>query len=267
MLDSDFNSAAMDGTMITAGSFSRLLVFESCPLRAKLAYVDKVPEPPQPPDRESPLDRGTRIHDAAENFCRGKGELVAELKNFKSEFLCLKALTAAGQTELEQSWEFDDAWQPLEPFTYPQGRRWTAGESEAFRRIWLRVKLDALVWTDKTTAVAIDYKTGKKHGNEIKHADQGNLYTVACFIKYPKLEQLTTEFWYLDQDELTQVHFTRKQGLRFFKNFNNRLLRMTSATEFPPRPSNHTCRFCPYKTGLLGKYGPEGTGDCQLNPV
>jgi hypothetical protein len=35
--------------MIKAGSFSRLDTFETCALRAKLAFVDKIPEPDRGP--------------------------------------------------------------------------------------------------------------------------------------------------------------------------------------------------------------------------
>lgn len=258
---------ATDGAMITAGSHSRLATYESCPFRAKLAYVDKVPEPTPPDSKETPLDRGSHIHDAAEAYCRGKQDLVEELFNFKPEFRRLRELTRSRKTELEQSWEYDDAWQPLAPFAYPKGRRWTAAETAAFRQIWLRIKLDAVVWLSPTEIVAIDYKTGKRYGNEIKHAEQLNLYTVGTLIKYPKVQHVHTELWYLDQDELTGLSFTRKQGLRFLAGFNQRLLKMTTATDFPARPSNHTCRFCPYKTGLIGKYGPQGTGHCDKNPV
>ena len=45
------------------------------------------------------------------------------------------------------------------------------------------------------------------------------------------------------------------QGMRFFKNFDNRGGAITTATEFPPNPNMFSCRWCPY--------GPRGTGHCD----
>src|SRR5690606_8448838 len=64
---------------IKSWSYSRLTGLEQCALRAKLAYIDRIPEPerPLPPGKtEHANDRGTRIHLAAELFVRGEAELI-----------------------------------------------------------------------------------------------------------------------------------------------------------------------------------------------
>lgn len=51
-------------TKIDAWSYSRLSTFEQCKLRAKLAYIDRIPEPerPLPPGKtEHANDRGTLL--------------------------------------------------------------------------------------------------------------------------------------------------------------------------------------------------------------
>ena len=61
----------MSNERIKAWSYSRLADFEQCKLRAKLKYIDRIPEParPLPPGKtEHANDRGTRIHDAGERF-------------------------------------------------------------------------------------------------------------------------------------------------------------------------------------------------------
>ena len=58
-----------------------MTTFEQCKFRAKLQYVDKIPEPerPLPPGKtEHANDRGTRIHDAAENFVNRDINLIPE---------------------------------------------------------------------------------------------------------------------------------------------------------------------------------------------
>ena len=228
---------------IPAWSYSRLAVFEQCKLRARLAFVDRIPEPerPLPPGKtEHANDRGTRIHDAAERFIQGGIELIPELKSFSGELHRLRELYKEGKVALEGEWAVDSEWEPT---------AWRSSDA------WARIKLDAFVRLSKTHAVVIDYKTGKKFGNEIKHAEQCQLYQLAAFLRYPELEVIDVELWYTDQDDLTHMRFTRDQGLRFFKNFDDRGHKMTTATEFPPSPNMFSCKWCPY--------GPRGTGDCE----
>lgn len=233
----------MPNERIKAWSYSRLVEFEQCKLRAKLKNIDRIPEParPLPPGKtEHANDRGTRIHDAAERFVRGGVELIPELKTFEVEFHDLRNKYEHGMVSLEGEWAVNKDWEPV---------AW--GDKDA----WARIKLDAFVRLSKTHAVVIDYKTGKKFGNEIKHAEQTQLYQLAAFLRYPELETIDVELWYTDQDDLTHTRYTRSQGMRFFQNFNQRGIAMTSAKEFPPSPSVFACRWCPY--------GPRGTGDCD----
>jgi len=174
-----------------------------------------------------------------------------ELLNFKDELEHLKSLYTDGVVETEQLWTFDDTWTPSDPDDYPN--------------IWLRVICDGLVFLDDETAVVIDYKTGKRVRNEVKHAQQGQLYMLSTFIRYPKLQTITVEFWYLDQDEMYQMTYTREQGMRFFKLWNDKMLKMTSDVTFEAKPSTYTCRFCPFQDGK-NKW-LTGTGDCTRNPT
>jgi hypothetical protein len=230
--------------VIKAWSYSRLSVFEQCPLRAKLAYIDKIPEPerPLPPGKtEHANDRGTRIHEAAEMFVRGGVELLPELQSFKDEFENLRSLYHKGKVSLEGEWGITQEWKPV---------AWMD------RNVWLRVKLDAMVRLDPEQAVVIDYKTGKKAGNEVKHAEQGQLYAVGTANRNPEIEQVTVEFWYTDQDDITSKTYDLGEIDTFRQKFHERGIRITSATDFEPRPNMFNCRWCPY--------GPKGTGHCKV---
>lgn len=230
--------------MLKAWSYSRLSVFESCKLRAKLAFVDKIPEPPRPlpPGKfEHANDRGHRVHEAAERFVRGGVDLLPELSDFTPEFQQLRAFHDCGNVRLEEDWGFDRQWLPV------------AWNSET---IWLRVKLDALVFLEPTHALVVDYKTGRRVGNEIKHAEQGQLYQLATFLKYPDLERVTVEFWYTDQNAISSTEYTRDTGMDLFRRFDQRGQALTSCTDFSPNPNMYACRWCPY--------GPKGTGHCTV---
>lgn len=227
---------------IKSWSYSRLTTAEQCMFRAKLAYIDRIPEPerPLPPGKtEHANDRGTRIHTGAELFIQKDVELLPELQAFAPEMRRLRELYRQGKVSLEGEWAVDKDWNDT---------HWRSSDA------WARIKLDAFVHLTPEEGVVIDYKTGKKFGNEIKHGEQGQLYQLAAFLRYPRLEVIDVEFWYTDQNDITHTRYTRDQGLRFFANFDRRGKRITTATEFPANPNIFSCRWCPY--------GPSGTGHC-----
>lgn len=219
---------------IRSWSFSRLDIFEKCPYRAKLSFLDRIPEPAKPlpaGKTESAADRGDRIHKAAESFVQGEGPLIKELLKFEAEFEKLKALYEAGSVSIEEEWGFDTDW---------------AVTGWAEEDIWLRLKIDAFIMLDPQRAVVVDYKTGRKDGNEIKHAQQTQLYQLCAFLRYPELQEIHTELWYLDANELTRTRYTRAQGMRYLKRFHDAATKMTTSVNFPPRSNAFTCKWCPY---------------------
>ncbi len=117
------------------------------------------------------------------------------------------------------------------------------------------MKLDASVMLSPTHAVVIDFKTGKKFGNELKHAEQLQLYALAMVLRNERITKVTAELWYLDVDDITTLTVSREQALRYLRVFDRRGQRMTSATSFKANPNEYSCRWCPY--------GPRGTGHCK----
>lgn len=238
---------------IRATSFSRLGVYEECPHRARLAYLEKVPELPRPePPKggEHANDRGSRIHDTCEFYVRGTSRACQEMKFFMPEFDHARNWFAkrSQDFEMENLWCYDTEWNQVGP--------------KDFENIWLRVKLDLMLWVSPEQAIIVDYKTGKKYGNEVKHGQQLQLYLVSAFIRYPHLEKATAELWYLDQNEISRMTMTRQQGLRFFKNFDTRLHRMTSDEMFKPKPNGHSCKFCPYAPTQFSNKWVNKNGAC-----
>ena len=241
---------------ISAWSASRLDVYETCPYRAQLKMIERKPEAPRPPPpngKEHANDRGSRIHDNCEDYATNKTDkLCPEARHFIPDFEHVRALHRDEPASIvcEEGWAFNDSWEPV--------------NYKDFKNIWLRIIIDLLVFKSPTEAIVVDYKSGKRYGNEIKHGKQVQLYQLAAFMRYPELEKVTTELWYLDQNELAQMTFTRSQGLKFLKGYNERALRMTGAVEFPSKPSAFACRFCPYQNS--SNKWLKGTGDCKDNP-
>ena len=114
---------------------------------------------------------------------------------------------------------------------------------------WARIKLDAIHHESPTSARVIDYKTGRMIGNEIAHSQQALIYAIGTFFKYPELQHLQTELWYLDHGETTLQAYTRDEAMVFMPTLHQRALAMTTATNFMPVPSKSNCRWCSYKNG------------------
>lgn len=226
-------------------SFSRLQDFEKCKYLAKLKYIDQIPEPARPlPEgkKEHANDRGSRIHEAAEWYVKSDVELAPELHSMREDFDELKGLYKEGRVSLEGEWAVNRDWTPV---------AWTSSDA------WCRMKLDAFVNNGNGTGRVIDYKTGRRVGNEVKHTEQGQIYQLACFMRFPELDVLTVEFWYTDQTEKDIKVYSRAQGVSYFEKYNRRLLAMSECTDFPPNPNVFSCKWCPYK-GNVCTYGTEG---------
>jgi len=208
-----------------------------------------------PNGQEYPNDRGIRIHDDAEKVIRREQSITRELKPFEEDFYALQDIYEDGDAIVEELWCFDEDWNIVQPIN---------GKHQ-WHKHWARIKIDTLAFIEPGHAVTIDYKTGKRVGNEIKHGDQIMIYAIAVLLLYPEVEHVTVELWYIDQEEIETKTYTREQAMRFLPRIERRGVTTTTDTQFEPDPSKHNCRFCPYKTGLIGKLGPEGTGHCSEN--
>ena len=217
---------------ITSWSISRAQVFDQCAYRAKLQWVDKIPDTQPRPA----ADRGTQIHLEAEDYVTGKRpDLTHNLRHFKDDLIALRAHANAKRVTCEEEWAFDQDWQ-ITP--------WAKG--------WLRLKLDACCHLTNYHVAVIDYKTGARFGNEVKHAEQLQLYALTTMLRYPKVEHVTAELWYLDQNELASFSMKRSQLKRYLQIFNRKGESITEETTFKPNPNIFSCKYCPYHESKQG---------------
>lgn len=243
-----------------SSSFSRATVFEECPLKFKLMHIDKIPDPcPElPKGQEHPLDRGIRIHTLAEHYVQGKIRgLPSELASFEDQFTMLRALYERGIVKLETPLAFDRTWNP-------------SGYKDWENTIY-RAKADATVYGPDNHIITIDFKTGKRDGNEIKHHEQCMEYAICQAMLNPEAQEFTLQLWYLDQprsdDNPFSEVFSRERVLSRFPDMKKRHESVINARLFPAYPSRHSCFFCPYKAGSVGrkKNSYPGTGHCRRN--
>lgn len=219
---------------LKAWSFSGLMTYEGCPYRRYLNQVEKAREPSGPA-----ADRGSQHHEFIEDYIQGKtDELPKDIKNFRDEIEGLREEYIQGRVEVEGDWGFTRDWKITE---------WEADD------VWARIKLDVIHHETPTSARIIDWKTGRKFGNEVKHATQLLVYAIGTFERYPKMEYVSGEMIYLDKKDKLTGNFTREQVELLKPKIEQRALIMTTATDFPPKPSQANCRWCRLKEPLEGE--------------
>jgi CRISPR/Cas system-associated exonuclease Cas4 (RecB family) len=81
-------------------------LYESCPQKYRLKYIDKEPEPPKAADNAA--DRGNRVHTDLEGYLKGTNDLPEEATKLQDVYdkLLNKKLT------IEEDWGFNKDWQP-----------------------------------------------------------------------------------------------------------------------------------------------------------
>ena len=228
----------MSKATIPSWSISRVTVYEQCAYRAKLQWLDRIPDL-QP---KTAADRGTQIHQEAEDYVTGKAAQTHNLRFFVNDFNALRLHADQGRVICEEEWGFDRNWRV-----------------SGWREAWLRLKCDAVCHLSPEHAVVIDYKTGKRFGNEVKHAIQLQLYALCALIRYPDIDKVTCELWYLDQNELASFTMHRKQMSKYLRLFDEKGRKFTEDTVFKPNPNIESCRYCPYH--------PDKQGDCKYGVI
>ena len=221
-------------------SFSALKDFEACPYRIYLKRVERAPEPEPDGSSETPLERGDRIHLAAERFVKGEAPMIKELSKFAQRLEKLREQYAEGLVEVEQKWGFGLEWEQ---------REWSDKDC------WALVKCDVVVHGSKNAAWVIDYKTGKSRNKEVPHRQQLQLYGLATLLRYPQIEIANTSLWYTDEGKETKASYSRAQIAPLLSRWEQRAKRLTEATTFPPKANKGNCKYCSYGVFV-------GTGVC-----
>lgn len=212
-------------------SYSALDVYRGCPLRAKLRYIEKVPDP-----GNKYSNRGNDIHADLENVVVNG----APVPPYAAHFGPLLEQMQQTETICEKMFMFDSTWKPTDDRS----------------KVWLYVKQDLVVVAEPEFVLTVDYKSGKKFGNEIKHMAQKTLYSIAAWILWPNMPEYIAEMWYIDQKELTSKTFTPQELERARARLDAEVARMFDDRTFRPRPTKDNCRWCPY--------GPRGSGHCPV---
>ena len=234
----------MRNKQFNAWSYSRLRDYCECPFKAKLKYLDKISEPPNPA-----MQRGLDIHKLAEDYIKGSiARLPKELKNFEALFKQLKAQfkkKVHGMT-IEETWAFTKDW----GLTV-----WNDWAGCA-----LRIKVDAAYYQDDGVFIVTDWKTGK---NDIRfketYEEQIELFALgALLVRDVKI--VRPQLAYLDTGEIfSEVEFTPKDVPALKKKWEKKSKPMLNDVRFAPR-ANDRCCWCFYRKNNKAA----GGGQCKF---
>lgn len=239
-------------TQITSWSFSRYSTYQQCPLKAKLQFIDKIKEPPNPA-----MARGAEIHDKCEAYIKGTlRSLPAECKPFKKEFQEFRKQykKKINGMVVEDTWAFTKDWNET------AWNDWVG--------CWVRIKLDCAHHEDEETLIVSDWKTGKyrPEKNE-EYVEQLELYALAALLLHDHIEVVKPRLVYLDaeviypepdSDDEVELTFTRDdiEGLK--KLWAERTAPMLKDKRFAPRPNN-LCHWCFFRKSNAAN----GGGQCK----
>lgn len=216
-----------DGTgTLKAWSNSIFGAMNKCPYRVYLQNIKRLK-----PKKNEFSQRGIDLHAAAEQYVKGELiDLPEELESFSDKFDYLKSKYQEGNIFVEQQWAFDKEWNVV---------KWFSSDT------WYRMVVDVYIQESPTSVRLIDYKTGKKFGNEMSHNIQLCDYAVGIVSRFPETEFIKSELWYLDTGEVTIKEWPATLIKDIFKTTTTkRGLKITNTTEFLPRPSKNNCKYC-----------------------
>ena len=203
----------------TTWSYSQVKCWQQCPHRAKLSYLDKVPQGPPAPA----LVRGSAIHKEAENYILQKQKVVPEsLTQLKDRMIGLQKR----KPDVELVWGFNRDWVPTDPW----------GKNR-----WLKVILD-VHFRNGQAATVIDYKTGKMRVED--HQKQMGLYALGALITH-NIKRVYTELWYVDHGQIHKDLYESHEVEPMKEAWTNIVAMMEADTIFPKKPGP-LCRWCPF---------------------
>ena len=209
---------------ITQWSYSRLTTWETCPLKARFKFVDKIKTPGSPA-----ANRGLELHkQSAEYLTNPEMEFPIALHNVRSVLDKLRTPTVKAELQIAVTKE----WTPT---------AWFAPD------VYCRVIYDVLDVSGGEAYVG-DLKSGKIREEE--HEDQLSLYAAAVLSTEQGVEEVTAAVFYSDHPLKKDVNPLSKtykiselKGLR--KSWDDRAGKMLADDIFAPK-ANPTCRYCDY---------------------
>ena len=220
-------------------SYSRLSTFNQCPLKFKSQYIDKS----YPNEVDNPaFKRGSTIHKQCENYILYKTGKIKEKQPLRQE---VKNVTPIIDNIIST---YNIVWSEQQMAMDKDFKKcsWYSKDT-VYRAI-----LD-MVALNNTEASIIDFKTGKVR--DYDDSATGQLRLAAFFILslYPKIEEITTAYLFLDHKHTISRKFYRDNYSSMKDTFTNLLIKVNQEKDWLPTTNKYChwclCEECNYKRG------------------
>lgn len=212
------------GTVPTAWSYSAFDMWRQCPLRYRLAKVDKLEMKASPA-----LLKGRKVHLELAAWIEGKPvpppSGVVKFPEQQNLYQAMRDFD--GLKVVEQQWGFNAEWKETTWFG---------------KDVWLRAVLDVGLIYDKGRVEVVDHKTGKRYGS---NDDQMELFAVVAAAKWKDVTHVTTRLIYVDINDQELADFPAKDIPKLREKWTEAARPMLGDRQWPARP-NDKCIFCDF---------------------
>jgi hypothetical protein len=217
-------------------SISALEAFELCP---KQYWATRVGKTVATPESEA-MRWGKQVHTAFEHYIRDGREFpmgMGNMQEIADEVLAAYSrprVKQAGVRHVEVKYALREDLQATEYFA---------------KDVWLRVVAD-FVYIAGSTAVAVDWKTGKRKSGD----DQLALTALGVMHCNPEVDAVLAAYCWLQEPKGQRMDvqsYSRGEVQRLWNRFLPRVERFQEAfrkDEFPAKPNGLCRRHCPVKT-------------------
>lgn len=225
-------------------SLSKIQCYESCPMKYKYTYIDKIKQIPT-----KALARGAKIHNILENIDdfidhQTPDEEYDVVNTFiKSDvFNSIKEFVSKGVKETAFGIDIQD--NKLIPTEYNN-------------TVLFRGKIDLMYQNN-----ILDYKTGKCKEFNNQDWTQLKWYAIWFFLKYPEYNDVNISFVYIEHSHINTLNIKRSEIEGITKDM---LLRIRNVVEGESKPitkcnKNALCAWCSY-TLLCEEQHPQNSQD------
>lgn len=215
-------------------SYSRMSDYLQCPLKFKSKYIDK----DYPDDSDNPaFVKGNAIHKQVENYIIWLGstekgsppEMGQYTKDFTSLLHTLHS-QSGGKLYPEKQLATNQSWEHTTWFAKPDVVKW-------------RAIIDFMAFMSPNHLLLGDVKSGKVQPYQDGPLTQLRLSASMCFSLYPKIETITSAYFFVEHKVTDKAVFHRESLPEMVRDFDAIHEKINTDKEFAYQ-KNQYCKWC-----------------------
>ncbi|MEA2018303.1 MAG: PD-(D/E)XK nuclease family protein [Campylobacterota bacterium] len=222
-------------------SFSKIDIWERCPYRFKLKYIDKVKTSFEP---NLALLKGSFLHHCIEYSTEGKEYQTNEVFTEEEKKKAIEILTKFTKSELYKLYLSANGKHEVKFGILKENNIYKADSFDNINSIF-KGKIDYVFQRDDELYI-VDWKSGKYTEENEQKFDQLLLYAIWGFLKYPKIDTINCSFVYMEHLKENMNSFHRKDLKHYIQTYIQYINKIESDQLFEKIESDQ-CEYCEYK--------------------